>query len=283
MLRRRFGAGSAQGGQFCRGQELTEGGLRLAGLHEQSPQTGKQKNGAIMVEPLVLLPGSMCDARVWTTLLTVLSYERPVTVAPVWNGDRIEEIASGLLSSLPQKFALAGHGLGGVVALEVLRRAPERVIRLALMGTNPLSDTPQEAADRDPRIIGAKSGRFAQLVEQDFLARRLAVGPHKAQAIAEMTEMAFALGPDVMARQERAMQRRRDQQGTLRRITQPTLVLAGELDQVVSLKRQEFLAELIPYGRLRVLNGVGHMPMLEDPEGTTEAIHEWMRQPLVLR
>jgi len=79
------------------------------------------------------------------------------------------------------------------------------------------------------------------------------------------------------------MQRRRDQQGTLRRITQPTLVLAGSLDQVVPLKRQEFLAQLIPYAKLRILEGVGHMPMLEDPEGTTEAIHEWMRQPLVLR
>lgn len=236
-----------------------------------------------MVEPLVLLPGTMCDARVWATQITVLSYERPVTVAPVWNGERIEEIASELLSALPAKFALAGHGLGGVIALEMLRRAPQRIIRLALVGTNPLADTPQEAANREPRIVGAKSGRFDQLLETDFLARRLAQGPNKAAASADMTEMAYALGPEVMVRQERAMQRRRDQQGTLRRITQPTLVLAGSLDQVVPLKRQEFLAELIPYAKLRTLEGVGHMPMLEDPEGTTEAIHEWMRQPLVLR
>ena len=91
-----------------------------------------------MAEPLALLPGMMCDARVWATQLTVLSYERPMTIAPVCAGDRIEEIASGLLSSLPAKFALCGHGMGGAIALELFRRAPERVICLALIGKNPL-------------------------------------------------------------------------------------------------------------------------------------------------
>ena len=236
-----------------------------------------------MAEPLVLLPGMMCDARVWTTQLTVMSYERPVTIAPVCAGERIEEIASELLSSLPSKFALCGHGMGGCIALEILRRAPERVIRLALLGTNPLSDTPQEAADREPRMIGAKSGRFESMLAQDVLPRHVGGGPLRAQAIADMQEMALSLGADVFARQERAMQRRRDQQGTLRRITQPTLILAGENDQIVPLKRQEFLAELIPYAKLVVMQGTGHMSMLEDPEGVTEALYAWMRQPLVLR
>lgn len=236
-----------------------------------------------MAEPLVLLPGMMCDARVWATQLTVLSYERPVTVAPVCTGDRIEEIASDLLSSLPAKFALCGHGMGGVVALEVLRRAPERVIRLALLGTNALMDTPQEAADREPRMIGAKAGRFAQMVETELLPRYVGQGPRQQAAMADLQEMALSLGPDIYARQERAMQRRRDQQATLRKITPPTLVLAGSDDQVVPLKRQEFLAGLIPYAKLQVLDGAGHMSMLEDPEGVTEALYDWMRQPLVLR
>lgn len=236
-----------------------------------------------MQEPLVLLPGMMCDARVWATQLTVLSYERPVTVAPVCNGDRIEEVASGLLSSLPAKFALCGHGMGGVIALEMYRRAPERVLRLALLGTNPLSDTPQEAADREPRMIGAKSGRFEAMLEKEVLPRHVGQGPLRARALAEMTEMATSLGPETFIRQERAMQRRRDQQGTLRRINVPTLVLAGDEDQVVPLKRQEFLAELTPYAKLGVLQGVGHMSMLEDPEGVTEALYAWMRQPFVLR
>jgi pimeloyl-ACP methyl ester carboxylesterase len=236
-----------------------------------------------MAEPLVLLPGMMCDARVWATQLTVLSYQRPVTIAPVCMGDRIEEIASELLSSLPTKFALCGHGMGGAIALELVRRAPERVIRLALIGTNPLSDTPQDAADREPRMIGAKSGRFEPMLKNDILPRHVGGGPLRAHAIGEMQEMAMSLGADTYVRQERAMQRRRDQQSTLRRITQPTLILAGEDDQIVPLKRQEFLAELIPYAKFGVLHGVGHTVMLEDPEGTTEALYTWMRQPLVLR
>jgi len=236
-----------------------------------------------MAEPLVLLPGMMCDARVWATQLTVLSYERPVTIAPVCTGERIEEIASEMLSSLPAKFALCGHGMGGIIALELTRRAPERVNRLALIGTNPLSDTPQEAADREPRMIGAKAGRFEAMLESEILPRHVGQGPLRAHAMAELQEMALSLGADVFARQERSMQRRRDQQATLRRITQPTLVLAGEEDQVVPLKRQEFLAELIPYAKLNVIKGVGHMMMLEDPESTTEALYAWMRQPLVLR
>jgi pimeloyl-ACP methyl ester carboxylesterase len=236
-----------------------------------------------MAEPLVLLPGMMCDARVWATQLTVLSYQRPVTIAPVCMGDRIEEIASELLSSLPTKFALCGHGLGGAIALELVRRAPERVIRLALIGTNPLSDTPQEAADREPRMIGAKSGRFEPMLKNDILPRHVGGGQLRAHAIGEIHEMAMSLGADTYVRQERAMQRRRDQQSTLRHITQPTLILAGEDDQIVPLKRQEFLAELIPYAKFGVLHGVGHTVMLEDPEGTTEALYTWMRQPLVLR
>ncbi len=236
-----------------------------------------------MAEPLVLLPGMMCDARVFATQLTVMSYERPVTIAPVSKGERIEEIASTMLSALPAKFALCGHGMGGIVALELFRRAPERVIRLALIGTNPLSDTPQEAAAREPRMIGAKSGRFEAMLENEVLPTYVGQGPRRGHAMREMFEMATSLGADTYARQERAMQRRRDHQGSLRRITQPTLILAGEEDQVVPLKRQEFLAELIPYAKLSVLPGIGHMTMLEDPEGTTEALYTWMRQPLVLR
>ena len=236
-----------------------------------------------MSEPLVFLPGMMCDARVWATQMTVMSYERPVTIAPVCTVDRIEEAASELLSALPSKFALCGHGMGGAIALELFRRAPERVIRLALLGTNPLSDTPQEAADREPRMIGAKAGRFERMLEADILPRYVGDGPRRGAAVADLSEMALSLGADLFVKQERAMQRRRDQQGTLRRITQPTLILAGADDQIVPLKRQEFLAELIPYAKLNVLEGVGHMSLLEDPERVTEALYEWMRQPLVLR
>lgn len=236
-----------------------------------------------MTETLVLLPDMMCDARGWATVSTVLSYERPVMFAPIWNGERIEELASNILSGAPAKFALAGHGMGGVIALEIFRRAPERVIRLALIGTNLLSDTPQEAADREPLMIGTKAGRFEDLLTRQVIPTLVGPGEGRTDHMALLSEMAQALGPEVFVRQQRAMQRRRDQQSTVRRLTQPVLVLAGELDQVVPLKRQAFLAELVPYAQFTQLDGVGHSVMLEDPEGTIEALHRWMRQPLVLR
>ena len=115
-----------------------------------------------MNEPVVFLPGLMCDARLFGPQIAELSSDRAVMCAPISQGERIEEIASDLLDVLPTKFALAGLSMGGIVAMEILRRAPERVTRIALMDTNPLPETPQAAAAREPQIIGARSGRLSR-------------------------------------------------------------------------------------------------------------------------
>ena len=88
-----------------------------------------------MNEPVVFLPGLMCDARLFGPQIAELSSDRAVMCAPISQGERVEEIASGLLASLPAKFALAGLSTGGIVAMEILRRAPERVTRIPLMDT----------------------------------------------------------------------------------------------------------------------------------------------------
>ena len=89
------------------------------------------------LEPIVFLPGMMCDARVFEPQIIALGRERAVTVAPITVGDSIETIAQGLLAQLPEKFALVGLSMGGIVAMEILRRAPDRVSRIALLDTNP--------------------------------------------------------------------------------------------------------------------------------------------------
>ena len=113
-----------------------------------------------MNEPLVLIPGLMADARAFAAQLTVLSRERAVMVAPAMLGERVEEMASHLLDQLPRRFALAGHGLGGILAMELLRRAPDRVMRIALLDTQPLAETPQDAAAREMLIVKARAGRL---------------------------------------------------------------------------------------------------------------------------
>lgn len=236
-----------------------------------------------MAEPLVLLPGLMCDARLFGPQIAELSADTAVMVAPITTGERVEEIASGLLDQLPVRFALAGLSMGGIIAMEILRRAPDRVSRIALMDTNPLAETPQVAAAREPQIVAARTGRMLEVMREEMKPNYLAPGPRRQDVLDLVMDMADALGPDVFVRQSRALQRRRDQQSTLRKCKVPALVLCGAHDALCPVKRHEAMSELIPYATLRVLAHSGHLPTLEQPAETTQALRDWMRQPLVLR
>lgn len=236
-----------------------------------------------MKEPLVLLPGIMCDARVFGPQLAAFSPHHAVTIAPITQGDRVEEIASNLLDVLPRKFALAGIALGGVVAMELLRRAPDRVSRIALMDTNAFAETPQSAADLEPLIMKARAGYLSDFVTGMLTPAHLAPGPVRGEVMALVQDMAEHLGAEVIVRQARALQRRRDYQAVLRRCKTPALVLCGAHDGVQPIKRHSFLADLIPYAELSVIEDAGHLPTLEQPDATTDALRAWLKQPLVLQ
>lgn len=236
-----------------------------------------------MTEPLVLLPGMMCDARVFTPQINALSSERAVMVAPITNGVRVEEIASNILDQVPLRFALAGHSMGGIVAMELLRRAPERISRICLMSTNPLAETPVIAAEREPMIVGAQAGRLDEVLRDSMPAEFLAPSPDRVAVLSLLQQMGLDLGPEVFVRQSRALQRRRDQQGTLRRCKVPALLLCGEHDMLTPVRRHSFMAELMEGGTLKILDDAGHVPTLEQPDAVTNALREWLGQPLVLR
>ena len=236
-----------------------------------------------MAEPLVFLPGMMCDTRLFGPQIAALSPDFSVMVSPVTRGERIEEIASGLLDELPQRFALAGLSMGGIVAMEILRRAPDRITRLALMDTNPLAETPQVAAAREPQIVKVRTGQMLDVMREEMKPHYLAPGPYRNEIMDLVMDMADALGPEVFIRQSRALQRRRDQQGTLRKCKVPTLILCGAHDALCPVKRHTFMAELIHGAELRVLEHAGHLPTLEMPDETTQALRDWMKQPLILR
>jgi pimeloyl-ACP methyl ester carboxylesterase len=236
-----------------------------------------------MIEPIVFLPGMMCDARLFEPQIRAFSATHPVMVAPITHGQRVEEIASGLLPLLPQKFALAGLSMGGIVAMEVLRRAPERVTRVALMDTNCLAETPQVAANREPQIVKVRSGKLTEVMRDELKPNYLAPGPRRPTVLQTVMDMAHTLGPEAFVHQSRALQRRRDQQSTLRKIKQPALVLCGAHDALCPVKRHTFMAELIPHARLVVLDDAGHLPTLETPDETNDALWDWLHQPYVLR
>lgn len=229
-----------------------------------------------MAEPLVLLPGMMCDARIFAPQINALSRERAVMVAPITQGERVEEIASNILDQLPLRFALAGLSMGGIVAMEVLRRAPERVSRLCMMDTNPLAETPAEAASREPMIVGVRAGRLEEVMRQAMRPDFLAPGAGRMPVLNTVYAMAADLGPEVFINQSRALQRRRDQQSTLRKCKVPTLILCGAHDRLTPVKRHSFMAELMPAARLEVIEDAGHLPPLETPDATTAALRDWL-------
>ena len=234
-----------------------------------------------VAEPLVLLPGLMCDARLFGPQIAEMSADTAVMCAPITRGERVEEIASGLLDLLPKRFALAGLSMGGIVAMELLRRAPDRITRIALIATNPLAETPVIAAEREPQIVKVRSGRLFEVMRDEIKPNYLAPGPQRADVMDLVMDMAETLGPEVFIRQSRALQRRRDQQLVLRKCKVPALVMCGAHDQLCPVKRHTFMAELIPYAELVVLENAGYLPTLETPAEATAALRNWMRQPMV--
>lgn len=236
-----------------------------------------------MAEPLLLIPGMMCDARLFSPQITEFSAERAVQIASITNCETIEAMAQKVLDSAPAHFALAGLSMGAMVAMEIVHRAPERVTRVALMDTNSQSETPAIAASREPQIVGVMAGRLAEVMADVMRPEYLAAGPVRSEVLALMQEMAMALGEGEFVRQSRALQRRPDQQKTLRKIRMPALVLCGAEDRLTPPRRHEFMSELIPYASLRIIEAAGHVPTLEAPVATNAALREWLAAPLVLR
>lgn len=233
--------------------------------------------------PLVFLPPMMCDARVYAPQIEALSRDHAVMFAPICGASRIEAIASGLLGKLPARFALMGTSMGGLVAMDILRQAPDRVERICLMGCTPLPETPEDAAAREPLLVRAQIGKLDEVLQETLRPEHLAQGPRRAEVLALTYRMGAELGTDVFVRQIRALQRRRDQQATLRRAKLPALIGCGAEDGLVPRKRHEFVAELMPEGRLQVIEGAGHLPSLEQPEAVTDMLRDWLGGPLVLR
>lgn len=236
-----------------------------------------------MVEPLVLLPDMMCDARLYLHQIAALSQDRAVQVCPINQGETVEEMAQSVLDCAPASFALAGLSLGGIVAMEVQRRAPDRVSRLALMDTNAQSETPSVAAGREAQIVKAKAGRLEDAMRDEMRPEYLAPGEQRADILNLMMEMAMDIGADVFVRQSRALQRRPDQQKTLRMLRAPALVMCGVYDELTPVRRHEFIATLIPYARLEVIADAGHYPPLEQPAEVNRHLRDWLAQPMVLR
>lgn len=229
-----------------------------------------------MTEPVILLPGMMCDARLFAPQIAALSAIRPVMVAPLAGGDTVTAMAAAILQQAPPRFALAGLSMGGIVAMEVIRQAPARITRLALMDTNPLAEAPERAKMRDQQIARVLGGALEAVIRDDMKPHYLADGSDRRTILDLCMDMALALGPDVFARQSRALQTRPDQCETLRGVDVPTLILYGAEDRLCPAERHELMRDLVPGAILARIDDAGHLPTLEQPKLTNEALEKWL-------
>ena len=224
--------------------------------------------------PLVLIPGMMCDARMWGGIDRDLGV--PVIHHLPTKADSMAALAALFLAGAPPTFALAGLSMGGILAMEILRQAPDRVTRLALLDTNPRAEAPEVQARRPPQIARALGGELDSVLRDDMKPNYLVPGPGK-QAILDLCmDMALTLGPQVFARQSRALCDRPDQQATLAAFKGPALVLMGEGDTLCPLDRHQLMHSLMPQSRLQIIPGAAHLPPLEDPAATARALRDWL-------
>lgn len=229
-----------------------------------------------MSEPVVLIPGFMADARSFMPQIARLGADRPVVLLTPGLGDTVEKIAADIAPHLPPRFALVAHGLGGNIAIEILRKRPEAVARIALIATDPIPETPQRAAEQEALLVAAKTGHLQACMAQMLPLAALHEAPWRDEVMALVMDMAETLGPDQFQRHLRVLQRRPDQQKTLRKANVPTMIIAGENDTLVPRRRAEFLAAMMPQGCLEMIAEAGHLPQLEQPEAVTQVLETFL-------
>ena len=226
--------------------------------------------------PLVLLPGMMCDERLFAPQINELSKRREVHFAKITDHETISELASDVLNNAPPVFALAGLSMGGIVAMEIVSQAPERVERLALLDTNPLAELPDVLKRRGPQIDAIKNGQLKEIIRDEMKPNYLFDGVRKAEILKLCMDMALDIGPDAFIRQSIALRDRVDQKNTLRSYKRPALVLCGRHDVLCPLERHELMHTLLENSKLEIIEDAGHLPTLEQPKITTMALASWL-------
>jgi pimeloyl-ACP methyl ester carboxylesterase len=225
--------------------------------------------------PLLLLPGLLCDAGLWAPQAGALADVAEVQVADLTQDDRVEAMAARVLAQAPARFALAGLSMGGYVAFEILRQAPERVSRLALLDTTAAPDSPERALQRRRSLAILKRGRFLGVTQQ--LLPTLVHPRHVHGPVGQAVQaMAQRVGPEAYRRQQTAILHRPDSRPLLPTLTPPTLVLGGADDALTPPAVVQALAAAIPRAQLHTLPDCGHLPTLEQPEATSALMRHWL-------
>ena len=223
---------------------------------------------------LVFLPGLMCDARLFQPQLDTF----PDSVVVTSTGrTSITDMAQDVLDANPDEFDLLGLSMGGIIAMEVVRLAPKRVRKIALLDTNHRAEKEEVRQARLPQIEAAQNGQMMDVLCEVMVPRYLANGGSNNDTLTDLClEMATDLGAAAFVNQSYALMDRPDQTETLRNLNCPALVLCGIEDRLCPVLTHETMAELIPQATLEIVKDAAHLPTLEQPSHTNAAIARWL-------
>ena len=227
--------------------------------------------------PILLVPGLVSSPRIYAPVVPALWQFGPVTVANHIRDAHMALIARRILAEAPPRFALAGHSMGGYIAFEIMRQAPERVAKLALLNTQARSDTPEATTRRRTMMARAKGGEYRAVLDELFPGF---VHPSRRED-ADLRQLVYDMGWDVgveaFVRQQEAIISRPDSRPALATIKCPTLVLSGDEDNTIPNALSVEMGDNIHNAKLVILPNCGHLPQVEQPEATAKALVEWLR------
>jgi pimeloyl-ACP methyl ester carboxylesterase len=232
---------------------------------------------------LLFLPGTLCDERVWNAQRYALSSDWPCTVVDYGMADSISKMAAETLAKHLGPLIPIGLSMGGMVALEIFRQAPSRVIAMALFDMDCGADTAARRENRDTQILAAVHGDFREMLETQLLPGYFSAdsvndaNTHKALCEAVIA-MALDLGVAAFAAQITALATRKDSWPLLEKISVPALIACGNEDRICTPDLHRKMASMMPCATLEYIDGAGHLLPLEKPNQTTRVLRSWLEK-----
>lgn len=218
------------------------------------------------------LPGHMCDERLWSAV----PLPGNVLNGDLTLGENVTGMAEAVLRASPLRFVAIGLSMGGIVALQIARLAPERLTGLVLLDTNPSADTDEKRKMRSHQQRRVREGKLAQIVVEELKPNYLARANRQRRDLLDLTlDMSLRLGPDVFIRQAEALKTRPDAWSVLPTLTMPVLAACGAEDRLCPPELHQRIARACPRADLSIIEGAGHLTALEAPEALGSVIAAW--------
>jgi pimeloyl-ACP methyl ester carboxylesterase len=227
--------------------------------------------------PSVLVPGLLCTPRLYADQIAALWAFGPVTVADHTRDDTVAVIARNILAAAPPRFALVGLSMGGYISFEIMRQAPQRVAKLALLDTSARPETPEQTAGRREQIALARAGRFGEVADRQYanLVAPQHQGDEDLRRVVRV--MAEQIGAEAFERQQTAIMGRPDSRPSLAAIRCPMLMLVGDQDALTPPERAREIAAGVSGARLVTVPNCGHLSPLERPDEVSRALTELLQ------